>query len=1380
MRPTTRNIRGFTGVEILMVLVVLGIIAGAGYAATGLYRARAAEAEMRQDLVHFVNQQQVLRQRTGLLGTLEQLDGQGFRRSPGVVVEEDRLDGGGRRAYLRVRHVKTGQRCSVDYSPYVSNALNRVQCWAGEDDPHSTENVGAPEVAVTTPVPTTPVDTTESTPPSLPVCEPTPTVASPADQNLRPGQPGTGVFTLTNPGTRSRSFSLAFSSSNASVIPVATGPASVTVPAGGTQTVTASFQLDPNAEAGQVSVLPLEANEDPCPALNGFFSVATDLVLGPLELSDPADVTVTPGDRIPVRWTSTSRTNMRRMMVLAATEQAGLSRSPSSELGSHPYARGVPRTTDLEYILDAGMDGFEHREACMTFSDAEARTLPAARQCFRVTARFLPGMPSISAPAAREAGQDEQFTSEWSVVNSSNARRDFNIRAEATADLQVVSAQGTGAAVSIPRGGSHRVQVTYRLKRPSLAGTESRGRLLVADVDPQYVPPSSNIADFVVRTKLEVCAPSVVAAPADRSERPGAAFSVVWQLQNCTNAQRDLTLATEGDTDVLPAGASRTESFAPFEVRSVTLPYRVKDRSVHLTRSRPTLQASDASFGTPSSFAVTTALALCAPTLAGRAGVPAQPQAPGTVATVTYTIENCSNAPRTFSAPVSSSNPAAVPDPGDPANLTIPAYGSAAVSFTYGIPANAYGGVPSDLAIRVEDTGDASLIASGGFRVTPRIIRAAPLLSAFPAQTLLPGQSGSGSATLTSQSNVAVSYCFTATVGAGSAAAGSVVSPSPTPAACVEIGTPFGTAGVTQAVSVAAAAEHPWTNQVTVTAVDQATSLTAAQTFTVTAGLQLTNPTLRVPTTPPHMFWLEGENKTISYPTSNQSNGTRTLCLTVTPEDAAMVAGTPNPACARVEARKNHTFATSLRAHSATPLVVRVRVRVYDEDENRFQAQDSFSNRIKDATPEAYWTTPGSVYVRKWFDLDAKNSSSPIGRTITKYIWSWGLNGMRWDGNRFVPGGTGVATDESSSSSARRAYDTTGVFNVCLKVVDEDGRTSRANCQDVRVLKMTRARLKWRYRGWWHDPRDFCWDVPWDNQCPKESGNARWEVLLDESVGDVPIVRAWAEFQVEFWQTDDKFERKFSYSGNGDEIAPYRYESRNGPSTYHFFSNDQKSSGNVQRGVWRVLTTQGSSAGGWPQSPNLAQHPLVLNANLGSATGAFDDGPHWVPDEAWVTLYVLDANGQTTSQSGFYDHTRSEWRGSDCINGTGPLFFTCTRGFERLVPPLSTPTGAIAAEVIDGTHRLTGSGESVDGRIVDMFWEVYVQPLDIASGPGGSYQSRASVLELSPEQCASQDVTLYLVDDRGRVGAAYYSLPSSGSYSDCMGSGGPGGPQTPL
>ncbi|MBD0321630.1 MAG: prepilin-type N-terminal cleavage/methylation domain-containing protein, partial [Gemmatimonadetes bacterium] len=285
MQRPSRDLRGFTGVEILIVLAVVGVLAGVGYAATGHYRARAAEAEMRQDLVHFVNQQQVFRQRTGGLGTLLEVEEMGYRRSPGVVVEHDWLDSDGRRAYLRVRHEKTGQRCSVDYSPYVSNALNRVQCWAGSDDASDSERLAGGDPPPAPGGPTTPVDTPTTIADSIPanpVCAgaSAPTLASPADQTLRPGLTGTGVFTLSNPGSAARSYSLSFSSSNPTVVPTPTGPASLTVPAGGSRTVTATFQLEPRAQAGQMALLPLEAADDECPALaaNGFFSVGTELV----------------------------------------------------------------------------------------------------------------------------------------------------------------------------------------------------------------------------------------------------------------------------------------------------------------------------------------------------------------------------------------------------------------------------------------------------------------------------------------------------------------------------------------------------------------------------------------------------------------------------------------------------------------------------------------------------------------------------------------------------------------------------------------------------------------------------------------------------------------------------------------------------------------------------------------------------------------------------------------------------------------------------------------------------------------------------------------------------------------------------------------------
>jgi prepilin-type N-terminal cleavage/methylation domain-containing protein len=1360
--------RGFSAVEILAVLAVLGVLAGVGYAAAGQHRVRAAEAEMRQDLLHFVNQQQVLRQRTGSLGTLAQLDGLGFRRSPGVIVEADSVDAARRRAYLRVRHRKSGQRCSVDYSPFVSYALNRIQCWGGPGDADPSEQTAAVESDSTAPG-----GTVEVGAPTLPVgtnaCADVPVLAvtAPDDQSGIPGSSRTGVFTLTNPGTGARAYSLRFSSSNPAVVPSVDGPATVEVPAGASRSVAAAFHLDPNAEAGQVSVLPLEATDAACAERvgSGFFSVGTDLWMMDPQLSRPADVTVRPGAPIPVTWSSTNRTNAARMLVLTPSEQTGLTRDDIA--GSHPHVRGETRQTPVQYTLPAAMDGFERRRACMEVHDAEA---PAyrGRECFWATAEFIPGTPRMGAPAPRDAGQDEHFTSEWTVINTSNAPRPFNIAPAATGDLVMVAAEGTGSAVILPRDRPHTVRITYRLRRPSVAGTVSRATLHAADVDA-----SSGVSgELVVTTRLEICAPAVALAPADRSEAPGTAFSATWQLQNCTNAPRDLTLSAVGDGDVL-AGASRVEAFRPFEARSVSVPFRVKERSIHLTASRPALRASDADLAIASPFGMTTALALCAPTLSGPAGVPVQPQLPGTSATVGYTIQNCSNAPRTFSAVVGSSNLAAVPDPADPAQVTIPAYASAGVSFGYGVPVDVRGGVPADLGIRVVDAGDASLSAAGGFRVTPQVIRSAPLLSGFPAQLLLPGQSGNVSAVLTSQSNVPVRYCFTAAVSAGSVAAGSVVSPAPSPAACVDIEAPFGSAAVAQAVTVAAEAEHPWTNQVIVTAVDQADgSMTASQTFPVTVALQLANPTVRVPATPPAVPWRGGQTRSMEYRVLNQSNATRALCVAVSTSDEALLSSSSaNPVCASVGARQFHTFTHELKAAARVPgsRDATISVQAYDQEANSHRAAGEYSGRVISTNPVAVWTSPGSVYVRKWVDFDATDSYSPVGAGIVNYIWTWGLEGMRWDGARFAMGGVGLAADSSTSPVLRRAYDSKGVFEICLAVVDADGLQSEPNCKPVTTLVQTRARLQWRYRGWWYDPKDFCWDVAWDNQCPPSSGNSRWEVLLSASQGDIPIRRAWASVTVKWWNTDDpdnRHARTYTYSGNSHPVTNTTYNWYGTMRTYNFFSNDQRAFRNIESGVWRILDTEGTSPGGWPQAPDLASHPLVLNANLGSATGVLDGGPHWVPDYARVTVYVEDAHGTVTSQSGYYDHTRAQWRGSDCIGGTTVPF--CVKGFERLAVPPSAPLGAIMVEITDGVHRMTGSAESADGRIIDTYWDIYEQPLDANAGGGTHQTSRDGVLEVSPATCTEKHVTLIIVDDQGRVGSASYTVPSVDQVQDCV------------
>jgi hypothetical protein len=212
----------------------------------------------------------------------------------------------------------------------------------------------------------------------------------------------------------------------------------------------------------------------------------------------------------------------------------------------------------------------------------------------------------------------------------------------------------------------------------------------------------------------------------------------------------------------------------------------------------------------------------------------------------------------------------------------------------------------------------------------------------------------------------------------------------------------------------------------------------------------------------------------------------------------------------------------------------------------------------------------------------------------------------QWDASqgRFVyTGAWETARDEVGTPTVDRAYDLQGTFSVCLTVVDAAGRSSEPNCQPITTLRLTVARLAWRYRGWWTD-QDWCLDVWWDNQCEAEHGNGRWEIDLRPSVGDVPIKAAYAVFRVKLHNTDDPDRpATVTYAGNAGTTP--------GWGSYTFGGDFPNAVARAQDGRWRVLSTTGTSAYGWPSSPNLADHPLVLNINLAKATGMFDGGPHW-------------------------------------------------------------------------------------------------------------------------------------------------------------------------
>jgi type II secretory pathway pseudopilin PulG len=1349
MRTLWGNRRGFSGVEMMIVVVVIGIIGGAVAGTQVHMKRRATERVVAGDLDAYAQAQMSVRHEQGRFASHADLLVSGFQWSDDVELSEVRTADD--RFFVRVRHTPTGYSCALDLSPVTGRARNRKVCRGSASDP---DLAVPPGIIVTPPAGDT---ATVARPPTVPEIPDgyllPPDVGDVAEVVLAPGTSRVVLFPVTNRSGEARVFTFGASSANRAVVPAPDRPADARLEADERATVPVAVSVAPGSLADQGGDVELRASDagDRGYAASGGVRVRAALVLARPAVAAPAPEVRDPGEMFTVQYRVRNASNAARVFRLGAAIPAGSALSLAGALSDQPLDALEERVVPVTYRLDGGAEGGTQWTARLVVTDRDAAGYAETSTPFQVTARLALEAPAVTAPAERTEEPGAEFTLLWQVTNRSNAPRDFRLTpGSSSPELSPVS---PGAAFSrrIGRGQTAGVAVTYRLAVGATCTSVHAATLGVSDA---AAPALAASASGTLRTATVLAAPAVAAPPA-RSDLPGASFGATWQVTNRTNCERTVRVEVlaDGDVEVTGATGAGVVRLQPFEQRAVEGRYRLRDNSVHQAESRPLLRATDeaaAAYTAGGAFAETTALRLCAPTLVGPVGVPAQPQQPGTGATVTHRVTNCSNAARTFSFVAASSTPGAVPDPADPTALAIPAFGTADVEFGYALPAQAAGGAFSDVTLTAADAGDGSLADARSFRVTAAVILNAPALSAFAAQALLPGEAGSSAAVLTSRSNVPVDFCFASSVAPGDAPAGEVVAPVPPAPPCLRVGA-YQAATVAQALAVAATAEHPRTNVVMVRAYDSARpALAAEQGFPVTAGLLLAHPTLEVPATPPPLAWMVGQERSIAYPVVNRSNAARELCLSVVPGGAELLAQGAAP-CTRVPARQGHTFQHVLRgASEGEPMVA---VKVHDRLVPEYQDTGTFSTRVIDAKPVALWTPPSPVYVRKWAEFDAHDSFSPVGARIVKYVWSWGLFNQRWTGSRFEPGGSGVATDELTSSTARRAWDLRGTFQVCLAVEDDAGRRSPPNCREITTLAETRARLAFRYRGWWYDPSDFCVDVPWDNQCPKEHGNARWEILLNQSQGDVPIKRAWASVRVDYWQTDDRFEQTYSYTGNV-ETLPYSFPSGGQTIRYDFMSNRHKANGSVETGRWRILDTDGTAALGWPQSPNLGLHPLVLNANLGSATGAFDGGPHWVPDEVWITLFVEDAFGNVTQQARFLDHERSAWRGGECINGTSG--WGCVRGYERLVPAQEAPVVSLRREDLgNDTYRFTGAGSSSDGRVVDSWWEITTSWFDPSQGRSETSVYRGDAYEVRADLCEIVDVALVYVDDRGQRGQAW-------------------------
>jgi hypothetical protein len=1360
MRPSLPSPAGFTGIELVLVLAVLGVLGGVGYAATARYRAHAAEAELRQDLVHFVNQQQSLHEHTGALGTLRRVEERGYRVSPGVVVEDSRVDARGRRAYLRVLHRGTGQRCSVDYSPFVSVAINRVQCW----DPAGTERAGAadaPEVARVATVEVVQAGS-EPPPPPPPPCADVPGLAAPADLTGAPGSMPAGVFMLTNPTGAARTYSLLWASSNALVVPAVDGPSSITVPAGASHPLSASVPVAPRARAGQVAVVTVQATDDLCPAssADAFFTVAAERVLGTLRLAPPASRTVAADATVEGTWRSSMDTNDPRMMVLTAEEEPGLLRENADGTGRRAYEPEVEQPSPLRYRLDGSrVDGLQERSGCMTFHDA-LEPAHRTRECFTLRAELEPRNARLAVRAPAEADPGEIVPAEWTVANATNAERRFRIVPAVSGDLELVSAEGVGDAVVIPRNGVHTVSARYRVLRGSVARTLSRGSLRVTDADPQYAPRSDTTAWFDVSTRLRVCAPEVVSAPAPRAEKPGAAFAATWRIRNCTNDRRDLSFTPSAHADVLP-GDALTRPFDPFEERDVTVGYRMRSRSVHLTPSDPSLVAADAGVGGTSSLRVTTALDLQPPALTGPTGAPVQPQLPATGATLAYTLHNRSNAPRPFAYAATSTDPAAAAIAGVTSGGTVGAYDSVRVELAYAVPDRALGGASAVLLLAARDPEAGT--ASVPFQVGVREVRVAPRV-AFPLdQTVQPGATETNTATLHNGSNVAMSVCLAVEPRAGSVAAGQVVPAprvsAPAPPGCMTVA-PFADASATVTYAVADSALAGQTNPVALRAWDAADeSLTGEHAFTVTTALLLRNPVIVGPSR--KLSWYVGDEREMAYSIRNTSNATRTLCVRFTSDDPTIfgLLGGEDGADTCVWTLAPGASATVSRwfaAHKATE-DIQMRAQVTDAADRDYRAVWVHPHRITSINnvPTAAFEVRSleepnltRFWTRKWHTFDASSSRSPdAGGPIVKYEWKWGRMGEVWSdqAGRFVPGS--ADWDVQISPAVNRAYDEAGTWQICLRVTNERGKQAET-CEPVTFQRETRARLSFTYDTWWtNHPLDGFGGIGAGNG-HDDHGTQRFMFYPQGSLGGVPISRAWIILTTRF----------YNWEGDSEEVVTY--------------SSTQQPNG------WASEYLPGGICGSQPIEFYLplrgAQHyrcwenlfrlevspvngvlPDMLQTETYNRRGIWGEDVKRSHRSSQITLYVTDVNGRTTSAVTTFTTAKSPWN-VQMRNGAAGEPAPAAR-FERVE---STGGSTLFADVV---------GSSRDGRVVER-WIEYEEPNTMDGSEPRRYAVLESSVTVDEPPCGTARVYAMVRDDTGRVGSAEYIVSSPNG--PCMRGGG--------
>lgn len=594
--------------------------------------------------------------------------------------------------------------------------------------------------------------------------------------------------------------------------------------------------------------------------------VVPDVVLAPL-ISAPSDLQLDPGQAFAQAFTLTNPSAVARSYSFNISSSDPSVVSAPATPTPVTVGAGASRVVTVASSMSGSASGGAASRLMLVATDQADPGLSGAGG-FNAVANSVVRAPSVTTPPDQNANPGQTVVVAWTFTNRSNVDRDYNLVASSSDPGLALAGVSGGGRQIIAAGQMHTVQATYVLVTGAVAGSARDARIQATDV----VAPAYGASDEVrVTTNLVLAAP-LVAGPANRTEDNGASFSGTFQVTNRSNAARtfQITPAVTGDLVITSATNTGRVTIPAYAMINVGVNYQLAASSQGGATSQASLAVVDEgapSLASSTSFTVTTRLNLAAPTVTAPADVSADPSATGTLS---FTVQNNTNASRTFTFAATSSNTAVVPDPADPAAITIPAGGSQTVTVSYSVAAGATGGSSADVTLRATDRDATTYTGAGPATVTTNTVLAAPTVAAPAAASANPGTAQTATYRVTNRSNVSRTFRFVA-----SSSNTAVVSDPADPA---NVTIPAGqTVDVAVTYTVATGATGGSSSTISLEAIDTGSAaLTGSAGFTFTTNTVLVAPSV---TTPANRSEAPGATYTVSWSITNGSNVARTITV---------------------------------------------------------------------------------------------------------------------------------------------------------------------------------------------------------------------------------------------------------------------------------------------------------------------------------------------------------------------------------------------------------------------------------------------------------------------------------------------------------------------